>query len=117
MRYCVQSDLSTVSITLIQGLVTPLLKRMENGNPVLGQVRSEFLTCTFRASCCSARLSWAHAPGQETMGSACSDRYKGIRAVRLESVRGGGWFEVLWNLECAHFNEGNVAQFRRSAEK
>ena len=42
------------------------------------------------------------------------------------SVAGGGWFEVLWNLECpvglsqreicAHFNEGNVAQFRQSAE-
>ena len=38
-----------------------------------------------------------------------------------------GWFEVLWNLKCpvglsqreicAHFNEGNLAQFRRSAEK
>ena len=24
------------------------------------QVRSECLTCTFRASCCSARLSWVH---------------------------------------------------------
>ena len=42
-------------------------------------------------------------------------------------VAGGGWFEVLWNLECpvglnqreicAHFNEGNVAQFRRSTDK
>ena len=38
-----------------------------------------------------------------------------------------GWFEVLWNLECpidlsqreicAHFNEGNLAQLGRSAEK
>ena len=47
----------------------------------------------------------------------------GVRAVRPES----GWFEVLWYLECpvglstreicAHFNEGNLAQFRRSAEK
>ena len=27
-----------------------------------GQVRSECLTCTSRASCCSARLSRAHAP-------------------------------------------------------
>ena len=25
---------------------------------------------------------------------------KGVQAVRLESVAGGGWFEVLWNLEC-----------------
>ena len=26
--------------------------------------------------------------------------YKGVRAVRPESVADGGWFEVLWNLEC-----------------
>ena len=52
---------------------------------------------------------------------------KEVRADRPESLAGGGWFEVLWNLECpvglsqreicAHFNEGNLAQFRRSAEK
>ena len=57
------------------------------------------------------------------MGTTCTGGYKGVRAVRPESVAGGGWFEVLWNLECpvglsqreiyAHFNEGNVAQFRR----
>ena len=51
----------------------------------------------------------------------------GVRAVRPESVAGGGSFEVLWNVECpvglsrreiyAHFNEGNLAQFGRSAEK
>ena len=29
-----------------------------------GQVRSECLMCTFRASCCSARLSRFHCPGQ-----------------------------------------------------
>ena len=44
-----------------------------------------------------------------------------------KSVAGRGWFEVLWNLECpvglsqreicVHFNEGNLAQFRQSAEK
>ena len=58
--------------------------------------------------------------------TACTCGYKGVRAVRPESVAGGGWFEVLCNLECsvrlkreicAHFNEGNLAQFRRSAEK
>ena len=67
---------------------------------IRGQVRSECLTCTYRASCFSACLSRAQ-----------------VRAVRLESVAGGWWFEVLWNLECpvglsqiqicAHFNEGN----------
>ena len=31
-----------------------------------GQVRSECLTCTFRASCCSTRLSWAQVPAQKT---------------------------------------------------
>ena len=51
--------------------------------------------------------------------TACTGGYKGVRAVRLESVAGGGWFEVLWNLEClvgliqreicAHFKEGNLA--------
>ena len=97
--------------------------------------------CTFRASCCSARLSRAQVPavagssvrdrkekgGGSKGGTACTGGYKGERAVRPESVTGGGWFEVSWNLECplglsqkeicAHFNEGNLAQFRRSAEK
>ena len=81
-----------------------------------GQVKSECLTCTFRASCCSARLSRVQVPaffcpGQEKKGRG----RKGVRAVRPESVAGGGWFEVLWNFECpvglsqseicAHFNE------------
>ena len=52
---------------------------------------------------------------------------KGVRAVRPESVAGRVWFEVLWNVEFpielsqreiyAHFNEGHLAQFGRSAEK
>ena len=60
-------------------------------------------------------------------GTACTGGYKGVRAVRPVSVTGGGWFEVLWNMECpvglsqreicAHFNERNLAQFGRSAEK
>ena len=33
-------------------------------------------------------------------GTAFTGGYKGVRGVRLESVAGGGWFEVLWNLEC-----------------
>ena len=74
-------------------------------------------------------------PGQEKKGgegskgglAACNGGYKGVRAVWPESVAGGGWCEVLWNLECpvglsqrdicAHFNEGNLAQFGRFAEK
>ena len=78
---------------------------------VLGQVRSECLTCTFRASC----------PGQEKKGG-------GVRGDCLlwrvqestSSLTGVGSrqrvFEVLWNLECpvglsqicVHFNEGNL---------
>ena len=40
-----------------------------------GQVRSECLTCTFRASCCSARLSRAQVP--PFAGSSVQDRKKG----------------------------------------
>ena len=42
-------------------------------------------------------------PGQEKNQkgeegrTVCTGRYKGVRAVRPESVAGGGWFEVLWN--------------------
>ena len=39
---------------------------------MLGQVRSECLTCTFRASCCSARLSRAQV--QAFPGSSVRDR-------------------------------------------
>ena len=55
------------------------------------------LTCTFRASCCSTHLSREQVPGEGgvrlhwlVQGSSSS----------TESVAGGGWFEVLWNLEC-----------------
>ena len=62
------------------------------------------LTCTFRASCCSARLSRAQVPAfsgssvrdrkkrEGVRGTACTGGYKGVRAVRPESVAGGGWF-------------------------
>ena len=69
-----------------------------------GQVRSECLTCTLRASCCSARLSRAQVlafagssvrdrtpkGGGSKGGTACTIEYKGVRAVRPESVAGGG---------------------------
>ena len=95
--------------------------------------------CTFRERCCCARLLRAEVPavaGSSVRdrkkkggggGTACTDGYKGVQAVQPDSVAGGGWFEVLWNLECpvglsqreicAHFNKGNLAQFKRSAEK
>ena len=38
------------------------------------QVRSECLTCIFRVSCCSARLSWAQVPA--FAGSPVWDRKK-----------------------------------------
>ena len=54
-------------------------------------------------------------------------RVQGGTSSSTESVAGGGWFEVLLNLVCpvglsqreicAHLNEGNLAQFGRSAEK
>ena len=58
--------------------------------------------CTFRASCCSARLSRAQITvllsgtgeqkggGEGLRGTACTGGYKGVRAVRPESVAGGG---------------------------
>ena len=48
---------------------------------VIHQVRSECLTCTFRASCCSARLSRAQVP--DSAGSS-------VR-VRGEKVGGSKW--------------------------
>ena len=69
----------------------------------LGQVRLECLMCTTRANCCSACLSWAQAPsfpsslsgtgkkvGGGGGGPACTGWYKGVQAVQLESVAGGG---------------------------
>ena len=72
-------------------------------------------------------LSGTGKKGEGGGETACTGGYTGVLAVRPESVAGGGWFEVLWNWEyhvrlsqkeiCAHFNEGNLAQFGRSAEK
>ena len=59
-----------------------------------GQVRSESLTCTFRTSCCNARLSRVQVPAfagssvrnrgkkaRELGGTAYTGGYKGVRAV------------------------------------
>ena len=84
--------------------------------------------------CCSTRLSWAQVPvftgssvrerkkkgGGKKWETTCTDGYKKVQAVRLWSVAG---VKVLWNLECpkihvcAHFNEGNWAQFGWSAKR
>ena len=45
-----------------------------------GQVKSEFLMCTFRASCCSARLSRAQVPA--FAGSSVRNRKKSGEGVR-----------------------------------
>ena len=74
-----------------------------------GQVKSECLTCTFRAITFSTCLSQAQVlafagsvQDRKTKGGgskgACPGRYKGVQAVRPESVAGGGWFEVLLNV-------------------
>ena len=99
------------------------------------QVRSECLMCTFRASCCSARLSRSQVSAFAGTGNK---RGEGVRGDRLHwRVQGsmssptgiGSRQRVvwgLWNLECpvglsqreicAHFNEGNLVQFGWSAE-
>ena len=70
-----------------------------------GQVRSGQVT----ASSCSAHLSRAGVlafvsssvrdrktkRGGNKGGGTCTGEYKGVQAVRPESVAGGGWFEVL----------------------
>ena len=66
------------------------------------------LTCTFRASRCSARLFLRRflCPGQGkkraegVRRTACNGGYKGVWTVRSEPVAGGRCFEVLCNLEC-----------------
>ena len=58
-----------------------------------GQVRSECLTCTFRASCCSARLSRAQVPA--FAGSSVWDRMV-IRSLRASySSAHLSWTQVL----------------------
>ena len=54
-----------------------------------GQVRSECLTCTFRASCCSAHLSRAQVPAFAS--SSVRDMGKGL----LDGLRYDGWVSVL----------------------
>ena len=79
----------------------------------IGQVRSgqvRVFTCTFRASCCSARLSRAHVPLSRTGRKKRGERVRGDRLLwrvqgSTSSLTGIGSrrrrvFEVLWNLEC-----------------
>ena len=48
-----------------------------------GQVRLECLTCTFRASCCSARLSRAQVPAVPLSGTGGGGEGGGVRGDRL----------------------------------
>ena len=64
-----------------------------------GQVRSECLTCTFRASCCSARLSRAQVPGQEICDVLMFVWFIVLRSVRvLLRLRGAGANKCLVNV-------------------
>ena len=71
-----------------------------------GQVRSECLMCYSEQAVVAHPWSSVRdrnktgGGGSRGGGAACTGGYKGVRAVRPESVAGGGWFEVLWNLEC-----------------
>ena len=72
-----------------------------------GQVRSVCLTCTFRAQAVVAQACHGHRyqplsvplsgtgkkeGGGSKGGTTCTGGYKGVRAVRPESVAVGGWF-------------------------
>ena len=48
-----------------------------------GQIRSECLTCTFRAGCCSARLSRAQVPTSPVPLSGTGKKGKGVRGNGL----------------------------------
>ena len=50
-------------------------------------------------------------------GGACIGGYNGVRAVRPESVAGGGCFEVLWNLECPIGNKPKEKYVRISIKE
>ena len=56
-------------------------------------------TGTFAVSSVRVREKRWREWGGGGEGGACTGGYKIVRAVRLESVAGGRWFEVLWNLE------------------
>ena len=66
---------------------------------VLVTQSGQCLTCTFRASCCSAHLSWAQVPAfagssvwnRKKRGTGCTGGYKRVQAVRPKSVAGGGF--------------------------
>ena len=65
------------------------------------QVRSECLTCTFRASCCSFRRFLC--PGQEKKGGGSKGGPPSLAGTReYEQSDRNRWqcFEVLQNLEC-----------------
>ena len=65
----------------------------------LGQVRSgQSVSRAHSAVVAHACHGHRYRPSPVPLSGAGG--YNGVRAVRLESVAGGGWFEGLWNLEC-----------------
>ena len=105
-----------------------------------GQVR--VFNCTFRSSCCSARLSCAHVLAFFAESSVwdrkkggreygCGDRLQCWVHGNMSSPTGiGSRQSVIWGVmefgmshrikpkeKGAHFNEGNLVQFGRSIEK
>ena len=62
-----------------------LVTKKINTDTVPGQVRSECLTCTFRASCCSARLSRAQVPAFAV--SSVRDRYSSLPDTQTHLYR------------------------------
>ena len=94
-------------------------------------IRSECLTCTFRASFCSARLSRAQVlaiagssvqdrttkRGGRGGGSVCTGGYKGVQAVRPESVAGGGCLTCTFRASCccARLSRAPVPAFAGSS--
>ena len=63
-------------------------KQLKNIQVRSGQVRSECFMCTFRASCCSARLSRAQAPAFAGFLCPGQEKWKQVRSgqVRVFNV-------------------------------
>ena len=89
----------------VLGMCVYVLGRYETGWWANSQARSVCLTCTFRASCCSARLSRAQV--QAFAGSSVRDREK-----KGEGVRGGGG-RLHWRVQGSTSSPTGIGSRRR----